>query len=684
MADTMNRSSLQSEPAVYNPFAPGFREDPYPQLHRLRSQEPVHWSHQARCWVLTGYNDIKLVLAEPRFQIALELLEQNPAVKQVMLEPFNRIIRGQILANDPPAHPRIRAIMAKGFTPARLEQLRPLIQRCVDTCIDVGLENGSIDLISGFAYRMPFLVICEMIGVPEGEREPLITFTHDLMRCTDPTPMSAEELRRCNEAAEGFRNYFYSLAARRAKLPSENVFDEMLAACSEEKISWDELIANYILLFNAGHDTVVNLFGNGLLALHRNPEQLALLRSDPSLIRNAIEELLRYDTSVTIARRTAIETVQIREHTIAAGQYVLCLLNAANRDPEVFEDPDRLDVRRKNIRPLSFGGGIHHCLGSQLARLEGLIGFTTLLKRMPELELETLDPPWRQNVFIRGLESLPARSSPRSRRRHPHVLAPLSDGAPGAVDWLKYDARTTFFTYALQYLNWENVEGDILEFGVANGKSLALLSRLHEENLRTWQYPDNVVHERRCAGFDSLEGLPADDARPHPRWNTGSFASNYHYGHPAMAFDEPITAESLYRLFKLCGVPRPEIEVGWFDATIAATIPSKYQKAALVHIDSDLYASARCVLEGVAPILANGALLLFDDWFMYRGDPNEGEARALSDFLADHPEWQAIHYQPYSVFCNSFILRRVGSQAERGADTQVVHEAHDSVSGLQT
>jgi cytochrome P450 len=658
MADATNLGTAVLDPPLYNPFAPEFRDDPFPQLHRLRRLDPVHWSHGGNCWVLTRYEDIKFVLSEPRFQIALELLEQNAAVKQVMMQPFNRIIRPQILASDPPAHPRIRSIMAKGVTPARLELLRPLIQRCVDECIDRGLDDGSIDLISGFAYRMPFLVICEMMGVPQSEREPLMTYTHDLMRSTDPTPMTTDELARCNHATSEFRNYFLTLAARRARREPENIFDEMLAACLDEKISWDELIANYILLFNAGHDTVVNLFGNGLLALHRHPDQLALLREDPSLIRNAVEELLRYDTSVTIARRTPVENVDLREHTFARGQYVLCLLNAGNRDPEVFEDPDRLDVQRKNVRPLSFGGGIHHCLGSQLARLEGQIGFTSLLARMPDLELETLDPPWRQNVFIRGLESLPARCWPRSRGRpRSYAPPPLPAGAPGAVDWLKYDARTTFFTYAIQYLNWENVEGDILEFGVANGKSLALLSRLYQENLRTWQYPDLAAHERRCAGFDSFEGLPAGGAS-HPRWSAGSFASNYHYGHPAMAFDEPVTTDGLRRLFKLCGLPRPELEVGWFDATISATIPSKYSKAALVHIDSDLYASARCVLEGVAPILANGALVLFDDWFMYRGDPSEGEARAFHEFLAEHPEWQAIHYQPYSVFCNSFILRK--------------------------
>lgn len=650
---------------VYNPWAPGFREDPYPYLHQLRSLDPVHWSAWGSHWVLTGYEDTRFVLSDPRFRIALEVMENaSPYAKAELQQPYSRIIRTQILSADPPSHPRIRGLLAKGFTPARLEQLRPTIQRCVDECIDRGLADGRLDLISGFAYRMPFQVICQIMGIPQAEREPLEGFTHGLMRCTDPTPMTPDELWRCNQGAIGFRDYFMSLAARRKNHAPQSLFDEMLLAFGDQKLDHDELISNYVLLFCAGHDTVVNLFGNGLLALHRNPDQLALLRNDPALIRNAIEELLRYDTSVTIARRTAVEDVQVGDRTIYAGQYVLCLLNAANRDPKVFDEPDRLDVRRKNVRPLSFGGGIHHCLGAQLARLEGQIGLASLFARMPQLTLETLDPPWLQNTFIRGLESLPARIRPDADRpkpapvSYPYAAEYAANYAKNAgIAWLKNDARTLFFTYALQYLNWECVEGDILEFGVAVGKSLGLIARLQQEALFNWRYTDDACHERKFAGFDSLTGLPPD-IHPHPRWSAGSFAHNYLAGHPSMAYDEPITAEGLHKLFKVCGLPQLELEVGWFEDTIPKVIPNKYKKAALVHIDSDLYSSARCVLEGVAPILADGALVCFDDWFMYRGDPNQGEAKALSDFLVHHPEWQAIHYQPYSVFCNSFIMRR--------------------------
>jgi hypothetical protein len=224
-----------------------------------------------------------------------------------------------------------------------------------------------------------------------------------------------------------------------------------------------------------------------------------------------------------------------------------------------------------------------------------------------------------------------------------------------ALEWLKYDARCGFFVNAIQYINWECIEGDILEFGVSVGKSLALLAQLYRENLALWQYPEKECGQRRVAGFDSFAGLPAG-RHPHPRWKEGSFGKNYLYGHPSLAFDEPITPASIHRLFDACGLPRPELEAGLFSHTIPRVIPAKYSKAALVHIDSDLYESARCALEGVAPILSNGALVCFDDWFMYRGDPDQGEARALADFLSDHKEWRAVQYQTYSVFCNSFIL----------------------------
>ncbi len=391
---------------LYVPLAPHFRVDPYPDLHRLRQLQPVYWSPSGFCWVLSRYNDIKQVLADKRFAIGLDQLMQIEALKPVFAEPYNQIIRTQLLASDPPDHTRIRAILAKAVGPARLDSLRRLSQTIVDELIGQAKSQGGMDLIADFAHTLPFRVICEILGIPAEERAPLVDWTHALMRPTDPTPLSPAETAWCNSSAYGFRDFFLDMVRRDRAQPGEGFFHELVLAHDEGRLSEEELVANLILLFCAGHDTVINLFGNGMLALFRHPRQMQILQEDPSLVRSAIEELLRYDTSVTIARRTALESVELGGRVIGRGQYVLCLLNAGNRDPEVFDDPDRLDVRRANVKPLSFGGGIHYCLGAQLARIEGELGITALLTQLSDLEPETLEPVWKRNVFVRGPESL--------------------------------------------------------------------------------------------------------------------------------------------------------------------------------------------------------------------------------------------------------------------------------------
>ncbi len=226
-----------------------------------------------------------------------------------------------------------------------------------------------------------------------------------------------------------------------------------------------------------------------------------------------------------------------------------------------------------------------------------------------------------------------------------------------AVAWLRYDARLPFFVNAVQLLNWERVEGDILEFGVGSGRSLALLALLQAENLTYWRYGDAACTSRRVLGFDSLEGLP-EPGEPHPRWEAGSFSRNYLPGHPALELGQKVTPDALRTLFARCGLPEPTLEIGPFERTIPAAIPSRVPKAALVHVDCDLYESARTVLFGVEPALQDGTLVCFDDWFMYRGSPDKGEARAFREFLEAHPRWRAVPYQTYSVFCRSFILHR--------------------------
>ena len=300
--------------------------------------------------------------------------------------------------------------MAKAFTARRVEEMRPRIQQLVDGLIDAMAGKGAADLMADYAHPLPTNVICDMLGIPVEDRDRFTRGSRTSGRLIDPTPMSDEEMREATENNAAQVSYFVDLFERRRREPGDDLTTQLVQAEEEgERLSEEELIANIILLFGAGHETTVNLIGNGVLALHRNPEQLGKLKADPSLMPNAVEELLRYDSSVQMTSRTALEDLELGGVAIAEGESVVTLLGAANRDPAAFEDPDRLDVTRPGIRPLSFGGGIHHCLGAQLARIEAEIALDTLFRRLPELTIDDLETPdWRPTFTLRGLQTLPA------------------------------------------------------------------------------------------------------------------------------------------------------------------------------------------------------------------------------------------------------------------------------------
>jgi cytochrome P450 len=268
-----------------------------------------------------------------------------------------------------------------------------------------------MDLIAHFAFRLPVTVICDMLGIPAEDRELFFTSSRTGGRLLDPVPLSRAEIDEHNASHLASAAYFHQLFELRRREPGEDLTTQLVHAEEHgSKLSNEELTANIILLFGAGHETTVNLIGNGLLALHRHPDQLKLLREDLSLTAGAIEELLRYDSSVQLTSRTTVEDVdEIGGIPLAKGQSVICLLGSANRDPAIYADPDRLDIRRADVRPLSFGGGIHYCLGAQLARIEGEIAIATLLRRLPTLRLDDPEhPDWRQTFVLRGLNTLPA------------------------------------------------------------------------------------------------------------------------------------------------------------------------------------------------------------------------------------------------------------------------------------
>jgi cytochrome P450 len=402
--------TAQSEP-LFNPLSPDFIRDPYPHYARLRTSDPVHVTvHGA--YLASRHAEVSAVLRDKRFGkdfVERTIRRYGP---EIMKEPIFRGMSHWMLQQDPPDHTRLRGLVVKAFTARRVEDMRPRIQEVVDQTLDAVIDRGHMDLIEDFAFRLPVTIICDMLGIPEEHREAFYKGSRDGGRILDPVPMTKEEIAQANMGNAMAKMYFEQLFELRRKTPGDDLTTQLVQAEEAgDKLTNEELTANIILLFGAGHETTVNLIGNGLLALLRNPDQLALLKANPSLIGNAIEEFLRYDSSVQLTGRVALEDIDdLGGKKIPKGESVLCLLGSANRDGAVYPDhPDRLDITRPNVKPLSFGGGIHFCLGAQLARIEAEIAISTLLRRLPELRLDDADnPQWRPTFVLRGLKQLPA------------------------------------------------------------------------------------------------------------------------------------------------------------------------------------------------------------------------------------------------------------------------------------
>jgi cytochrome P450 len=317
-----------------------------------------------------------------------------------------------MLDRDPPDHTRLRSLVSKAFTPRVVEGLRPRIQRIVDDLITRAEQAGSMDLIEEFAYPIPVNVICEMLGVPVEDHERFRGWSLDIARGLDSVllPPESDIPRRSGAARHALSDYFRSLIAERRAAPRGDLLSALIAAEEAgDKLSEDELLATCILLLIAGHETTVNLIGNGTLALLRHPAELRRLRENPGLIGSAVEELLRYDGPVQRTARIPSTEVTIGGRTIPKGAMVMPFIGAADRDPACFPHPDRLDLARADNRHIAFGLGIHFCLGAPLARVEGQIAIATLVRRLPKLALDVDQPEYRQSLTLRGLKALPVR-----------------------------------------------------------------------------------------------------------------------------------------------------------------------------------------------------------------------------------------------------------------------------------
>ncbi|HXJ83843.1 MAG TPA: cytochrome P450 [Candidatus Methylomirabilis sp.] len=397
---------MGSNDILYDPFLPEVIADPFPSYHRLRSAAPVHLSPLG-FWILTRYNDCMMVLRDPRFgregyEGALEAMYRSIAEDE-------RLPRS-LLFRDPPDHTRLRGLVNRAFTSRVIEGLRSRIEQIVDGLLDQIQGSGGMEVIADLAYPLPVTVISEMLGVPERDRDAIKHWSADLARSLDAigVPVAGDLVARGRDARRALGEYFRHLIPERRRQPSADLLSQLIAVSDQgDKLSEGELVATCVLLYTAGHETTVNLIGNGLLALLRHPAEMARLYADPGLIPSAVEEMLRYDGPVQRTARVAQTDLEIDGHKIAKGKMVAVFLGAANRDPAQFPDPDRLDVGRADNRHIAFGFGIHFCLGAPLARLEAQITFARLLRRAPRLALATETPEWRESQVLRGLAALP-------------------------------------------------------------------------------------------------------------------------------------------------------------------------------------------------------------------------------------------------------------------------------------
>jgi pimeloyl-[acyl-carrier protein] synthase len=388
-------------------FGPKMLADPYPYYARLRRIDPVHWAEGPGHWVLTRYADIVSVLRSPH--ASAERIEINQRQVPAEFQEVFTARKDAMLSADPPRHTRLRLLVNKAFTPGAVADLAPFIQRFVDDVIDTVQPRGRLDVIRDLAYPLPATVIAEMLGVPHADRDRFKQWSDDIAAVIGNFPGGLSEgvLRRGVHGMRELRAYFRGIVVQRRVEPRDDLISALVKAQQEgDRLNEAELLANAVLLLNAGHETTTNLIGNGILALLRHPDQLGRLREDPARIPTAVEELLRYDSPVQFTSRVLKTDLTLGGKQLRAGQTVLLVLGAANRDPAQFPDPDRLDVGRADNKHLSFGLGSHYCLGAPLARLEGRIVFETLLRRLPGLRLAGSAPVYRQNFNLRGLEAL--------------------------------------------------------------------------------------------------------------------------------------------------------------------------------------------------------------------------------------------------------------------------------------
>ncbi|GAA4223429.1 cytochrome P450 [Actinomadura meridiana] len=394
---------------AYDPWAPEFVANPYPAFERLREESPVFYHEPTRQWVISRYADVDALLRDRRLgrtylHIAShEEFGQEPEAD--FLKPFWDLIRAGMLDMEPPTHTRLRRLVSKAFTSRMVEDLRPTIRRLAGELVAALADKGGGDLLAEVAEPLPVNVIAEMLGVPVEDRHLLRPWSADICGMYELNPPEDVQHTAVRAAAE-FSDYLRDLIRNRRTEPRDDLISALAHVVDDgDRLTEDELIGTCVLLLNAGHEATVNSTGNGWWSLFRNPGELDRLRADPSLVPTAVEELLRYDTSSPMFERWVLEDITIGGVDIPRGSEVALQFASANRDPEVFADPDRLDLSRTPNPHITFGLGIHYCLGAPLGRIELAESYGALLRRVPDLRLSA-EPKWKPGFVLRGLQAL--------------------------------------------------------------------------------------------------------------------------------------------------------------------------------------------------------------------------------------------------------------------------------------
>ncbi len=395
----------------YIPADRAHQLDPYSSYARLRERDPVHMSPLLGGYILSRYGDCLSALRDPRFSSDIRNSRRFRSLRRGFLRAGGDPVRLEnppMLQSDPPRHTRLRTLVNKAFTPRAVAALEPRIEAVAAELLDGLPRADRFDAIADFAHPLPIIVIAEMLGVPKEDRERFRFWSDEAVLAIGMPTL--DEARRAHKSIAEIDAYFSAIIEERRREPRDDLVTALVRAEEDgDRLNATELLGTCSLLLVAGNETSANLIGNGLFALLQNPEQLALLREDPSIWQTVVDELLRYDAPIQLTIRIALEDLEIGGKPLARGQSILTLLASGNRDPDRFRDPDQLDITRVDNPHLGFGHGRHSCLGASLARLEARIALRALLDRHARLELATEAPAWGHNTVIRGLERLPIR-----------------------------------------------------------------------------------------------------------------------------------------------------------------------------------------------------------------------------------------------------------------------------------